>query len=576
MKFRYSISLFFIYFSLGAEHNASYIASPKKLEAEAPRITVVFVVDQFAHHEFQKLYPFFDKQGGFKFIFDNGIRYENAIHPHGMPETATGHTTIGTGTLAKDHGVIANRWYTAEGTQIDYDDDKSGTAQVFAPEGTVYDFGKSPHRIMVDSLSDQLMLNSHPHASNKVFSLALKSRAAIGMAGRLGKALWVDEKSGLFTSSKAYFDKLPEWLTSFNKAKHMNTLQKYTWPLRYTAGSAAYNFAEIDNYKHTDEHQSIIGIPINVDRNVKDPFEYFQKTPLANKYLLDCAQHCIDTHLSTNPHERLVIWVGLSSLDKVGHGFGPHSLEVIDMIYHVDKHIGEFISNLHQKIDPREALFVLTADHGIRPIIEIVQEEGLTLAHRLETGKVIEQANKFIAEKHGINGLVQNFTMPSFYLNTKVLETFDTVMQQRILDDLKGFIRSLPGVAQVWTFDELEKLPLDFNDTSNYLKNQLYRGRSGHLICKIMPYCYIDNRLSATTHGSPYDYDTHVPLVLYQAGKLMDKTIQERVYIPQLAVTLAHILNVPRPSASTYNLLPGITPDIIIGTRAHVSAKKAG
>jgi predicted AlkP superfamily pyrophosphatase or phosphodiesterase len=519
-----------------------------------PKLTVVIVIDQFAYHELQKLHPYL--KGGIRFLNDHGINYTNVFHPHGMPETGTGHTTISTGALAREHGIIGNRWYHENGKLIDYDDDKAETSRVFAPDNNLYPFGKSPKRIMVDTLSDQIMLQSSNDNAFKVFSLSLKSRAAIAMAGRLGKALWLDEKSGFFTSSQSYFDMLPAWVNDFNKGYQMDTLRNFKWDLKYPESDSAYNFVHAQNYKFTPEKETIIGKTLHINPEEKDPFEYFQKTPLANKYLMDFAQYTVDKHVSNNPQDHLMLWLSLSGLDKVGHSFGPYSEEVIDMIYHIDQNLQQFINFVYEKVDPKEVLFVLTADHGIRPVIEILREHGLEFANRHKTIDILKDINQYISLKHSIPNLIENFTMPSFYLNKKLLTSLDTATKDKIIADVKNYITTIPGIAQVWTYDELEKLPLKERDTSTYYKNQLYKGRTGDLIIKVMPYNFIDPFLDATTHGSPYDYDTHVPLMLYQKNRFEQKTITQWVDIPQLSVTLATLLNVPRPSASTSSPLP--------------------
>src|SRR5271170_929098 len=76
--------------------------------AYRPRLTIIMVVDQFAHSYLQKLAPFLN--GGLKELMRKGVDYTNAYVPHAIPATATGHTGLNTGTFAKDHGIIRNSW----------------------------------------------------------------------------------------------------------------------------------------------------------------------------------------------------------------------------------------------------------------------------------------------------------------------------------------------------------------------------------------------------------------------------------------------------------------------------------
>ena len=152
-----------------------------------PRLTVVLVVDQFAHHYINKLYP--QLKHGLRYLLDNGVVYTNAHMPHGQPSTATGHAGLNTGTCAKDHGFVANAWYE-NGKKVACDNDASGNAFVFSPDG-MHDYGKSAHRLMVDGLSDQCVLQSQPNSNFAVYSISGKSRSAIATASKLGKAVVV-------------------------------------------------------------------------------------------------------------------------------------------------------------------------------------------------------------------------------------------------------------------------------------------------------------------------------------------------------------------------------------------------
>lgn len=199
------------------------IALNGALYAQTPKLTVVIVIDQFSAHYIPKLRPFL--KGGIKMLDQEGVSYLNAFYDHCLPATGPGHTLLTTGTYGSVHGIINNIWYDAEGQAMICDDDLRLQSAIFAPKGT-HKHGKSAHNIMVDNLSDQLIMHSYPQAHNTVWSLSLKSRAAICMAGRLGKAIWFDDKTGHYTSSKAYFKELPEWVKAFNQEKKSLRLNK--------------------------------------------------------------------------------------------------------------------------------------------------------------------------------------------------------------------------------------------------------------------------------------------------------------------------------------------------------------
>src|SRR4051812_41345635 len=207
-------------------------------DAQKPTLTVIFVIDQFAYHYIPKLSAHF--KHGLKFLLDNGVNYHNAYFPHGKPATGTGHPGLSTGAYAKDHGMVANKWINTHTNQkIACDDDDSKDAAILAANNTTYANGKSARNILVDGISDQFVLASRPGQPHYAVSLSLKSRAAIGTAGYLGKAYWFDSKTGLLTTSKAYDTVLPSWLEAFNTSLYIDT-KAVDWQLKYAPDSPAY------------------------------------------------------------------------------------------------------------------------------------------------------------------------------------------------------------------------------------------------------------------------------------------------------------------------------------------------
>ena len=535
--------------------SSAAVARKPEDPCKAPQLTVVIVVDQFAHHVFEKLKPHF--KYGFKRLLKEGIIYHQARHPHAVPETTPGHHALSTGVVPRDHGAVLNQWLNREGVRTHYELDVSGTASVFSPTGT-YAQGKSPQHTDVDGLSDQFILHSSADCPHQVFALSLKSYPAISMANRKGKAFWIDQKTGFFTSSKAYCDQLPDWVQEFNREKKLDKLVCCRWKTMYNQKSKAYKFPEISNYEHAGFNFSIIKkgkIPLN--RACENPYELFCKTPQSSKLLISFAKRCINKNFD-KCNGKMLLWVSLSNFDLLGHIYGPDSMEAIDLAYHIDKQIGDFLKYLDEHIGKNKTLVVLTADHGISPIPEIMKKRGFNTARRIMADDLVQRMNDYIKAKYLIEKIVVAYEPMHFRLNRELLSTFAQSEQDAIINDLKQFLIQEPGIKNAWTAEDLKTKYYELRSLEQFYRNQVYRGRTGDIIIQPLPYVQVTNYATGTAHMTPYDYDTHVPLIIHQKGRFCRDDIYKKVWMQQLPITLAHIFGIPRPSASLFKMLPGI------------------
>jgi predicted AlkP superfamily pyrophosphatase or phosphodiesterase len=569
MKFNiYSIPCFIVIACTALAKKASF-SIPSRTQYTAPKVTVVMVIDQFAHWQLQKIKPYLT--GGLKFMLEQGLVYENAYYPHAMPETAVGHTSLSTGVLPKDHGIVGNIWFEY-GKLANSDDDTSGKSSIFLSDGTSVKkdtIGKSSVHMMVDCLSDQYMLGRNSQKKHAAVTLSLKSRASIGMAGKLGKAVWFDDKQGIFTSSKAYFNELPAWVITFNNATNIPQQETVFWKPFYPLTHNAYNVVPesmvmIGDYGIKPSSEGLINknVPIfspDVGKVNRD-YELFTKTPAGACLLIECAQACLDEYIDHQAVDGLLLWVSCSSPDKVGHPFGTWSLESLDILYHVDHQLKFLIDYAIKKVGASNVLFALTADHGIVPILEQVNQAGYKPARRINADALMDRLNQVFSKKYTIPPLFIDYYGNSFFFNHEVLDKQDHKVARTIIKEAKKLLLQEQGIKHVWTFEELQKLPFQLDkDLEALFKNQLFKGRSGDLICQTHPYVLITCHKYGTSHASPYEYDTHVPLMLYQKGRYEHKQVNEKVWMQQVAGSLAHILNIPRPSAScSFTLLPGI------------------
>lgn len=538
-----------------------------------PRLTILIVIDGLAADSFSLLEPHF--HGAFRHLIDDGMIYDEAHHPHGAPNTATGHATIATGAYAFNHGIVGNNWIDEHGQEIESDEDPSSEAAVFAPTG-VYSYGLSARNLRVDTLADQIMLQQFPYSPIKVFSLSNKSRAAILLAGRLGVPFWLDPKTGHYTTSKRYLPEIPEWLRAFTTKTGIDQLEEFSWNLHRDIDDPAYKLVRTTPHAYAENSKPHINSQLTIDRTAEKPFSGWCYTPHANKQLLDCAHACLAANPPTAT-EPVVLMISLSSLDKVQHVYGTNSLESVDTIVQLDTQIEEFLKKIEPLCATKDRLIILTADHGFSPIPEELEERGLDFAKRIACNEIVDSMNALIKNKFGIDTVVTGCKMPYFYLNHQLMRDTPPALIKKITYTLEQFLKKNPNIQQVWTFGDLQRASFAPTDVRALLKNQLFAGRSGHLVYLLQPYCLVDSYERGTTHTAPYSYDTHVPLILHQPGRFEHATIEKYVWTTQIAPTIAHTLRVPRPSAAQDPILPGVAKmDKKLVTRLRAAAAKNG
>jgi len=246
-----------------------------------------------------------------------------------------------------------------------------------------------------------------------------------------------------------------------------------------------------------------------------------------------------------------LLCINLSSNDFVGHAFGPNSLECEDMTYRTDRQLGVFFQWLDETVGAGKWTFALTADHGVAPIVEYAQQFHLR-AKRSPLGKADEVKAKLEARLHeqlGISSnekpLVQKVEDYQVFLQQDypLLSPADRFAEaQKIVRD---WLLAQPDVVAAFTREELIKTG------TGKLFQQVQRGfhprRSGDVLFVLAPYCVPGAK--GTTHGSPWHYDTHVPLLLIGCGIRRGEFNQD-VSPASLAATVAELAGVDHPSAA--------------------------
>ncbi len=521
-----------------------FLSNATAAERVRPQLIVVISVDQLCYEYLHRFREGFHDEGLFRAIERQGASFDNCHHRHAFTFTGTGHGALLTGAYPESHGIIGNEWFDrASGDTVNCVSDAE-----FPVVGTVgSDEGISPRNLRVSTLGDVLKLSTAGKA--KVFGVAMKDRAAVIMGGHSADAaFWFDDKSGNWVTSRYYRDDLPGYLRVINESGAAEKYAGQTWNLLHDRDK--YHHYRPDDSPHERPRYGMTNAFPHKLPAVDDPnyYAHMSVTPFGNELTLLAAEEIVTNEQLGLDEMPDLLCVGLSSNDYVGHSFGPHSLEVEDMVYRTDVQLGQFILFLKRHLGDRPWVLAVSSDHGIPPIPEYAKELKLPAERDPlgDLGQVEQELEKLLRTRipsmNGTVPIVQKVETNQVYLHDAGGDdTFNRA--QRVVRD---WLLQQSCVAAAVTREQLLS-----SDIQSSLESSLRRAfdpkRSGDVLFVLKPY-HIHGP-APTTHGTPWHYDTHVPLLLLGTG-IRPGHYNENVSPAALAPTLARLLDIDAPPAS--------------------------
>jgi len=519
-----------------------------------PRLVVVISVDQMRADYLERFRPHFGP-GGFNLLLEQGADFTDCHYRHAVTKTGPGHAVMLSGVHANLHGIIANEWLLREWPapeQVNCVEDRDSALVGLAPRtirspGGVLEAksGRSPRHYLAPTVGDQLKLRHGARA--KVFGVADKDRAAILMSGRLADgAYWTEE--GRVVTSTYYRPDLPAYLTAFNAERRAEALYGREWTR--LLGPAVYDATQGPD-DAAGEYEGVgfaRTFPKRLDGGRpeigKDYYEAFDHTPWNNELVADLARAVItQERLGEADGAPDLLAIGFSQPDKIGHAYGPHSHEVMDSIVRLDRTLAELFRFLDEKIGLANCTIVLTADHGVAPLPERNPAQG----GRVRAADLDSQVFAALDAKFGPLADNERWAVRDalgYHLNPVAL-TQKQLAPAAVEEAVRAALAESPVIAAAYTRTRLvDPAPLDAVGES--LRLSYYPPRSPDVMAVLRPF-FIDRTSPGTTHGTPYDYDTHVPLLWYGAG-VKPGVHATRVGVDDLAPTLARLLGVPAPA----------------------------
>ncbi len=486
------------------------LAAAPLAAAGRPKLVVVLTVDQVRYDYLERFAK--EYRGGIARLLKEGAVFTNAHFEHAPTATAVGHAVIFTGAFPASSGIVGNEWYDrASKRQVTSVSDDSVT--LLGAPGTS---AASPHRLLAPTVGDVLKRAG----KSRVISISLKDRAAILPGGRSADAAyWYDAKTGNVVSSSYYMRSLPAWVEEFNARRLVDRFAGRDWtPL--------------------SDGAPLVRLP----PGGPEYFDRLTASPFGNELLAELAQAAVRAEkLGRGPATDLLS-VSFSSNDYVGHRWGPDSPHVRDMMLRTDLLLGEFLQFLESEIGRENLLVVFTSDHGVSPIPE---ELPAGQGGRILGKALLEAIEKRLAERFGAGPWVVGHAGPAPYLD------HERAAQRKIpLVELRReaaeALRQVRGVARVYTVEDLAS-GRGGDEIDRRVRNGYHAERSPDLFPVAERFWVFGSERAS--HGSPYVYDAHVPVIFLGPG-IRAGRYDRRVAVNDVAPTLAALLGLRAPEAS--------------------------
>ncbi len=457
-------------------------------QTDRPKLIVGLVVDQM---RWDYLYNYQWGEGGFKTLLQDGYRCNNTIIDYVPTVTAAGHASIYSGTTPAFHGIAGNN-FMLNGKNVTsvQDDSERGVG------GNDKTRGKSPRNLITTNLADQLLLATD--FKSRTVGIALKDRAAILPAGhRPIGAYWYDKGSASFVTSTYYRDKLPKWVSDFNK-------------------------------KHHDEIASDV-----------------YNLPIGTTLTFALAEQALINEQLGQGEATDLLAISVSNTDMCSHYYGTHSPKVDSIYYQLDREIAHFIEVLDQRIGRGNYLLFLSADHGGTHSYPRMTSHGLPSACWYNP-EALTAANQVLKQQFGVDSLLKAEMEYTFYLNQEVIDGARLDRDQV----MRAACQALEQPEEIqWAIDVSR---IDTYPIPSILKERIKLGyfpeRSGEIYIVPRTGVYAGKtEWDGSNHGTWSQSDSHIPLI-FMGWHIPAGETNRLTHMTDIAATICAMLHIQSPN----------------------------
>jgi predicted AlkP superfamily pyrophosphatase or phosphodiesterase len=516
--------------------------------ADKPALIVGIVIDGLKYDWIERYWNLLG-EGGIKKLIKQGTGFTDASVPFLLADQGSSHASISTGAPPAVHGIVSENWYSRlRGEPVNCTRDF-----LSKPVGSTHESGRqSANQLLANTIGDELILSSD--YKGKVVAVSFRAEPAILLEGHIpGAAYWFETQSGNWITSSQYANTLPEWVTRFNSRNSAGHYMTRDWEL-LLADNLYAGCPPDDNGLETGYFNQFKTFPYKLSRIRKESLgqdnEILGMMPFGNTLTTDFALGALLEESMGKDKQTDLLWISYTAINQISKLFGPDSREVADAFLRLDMDIQRLIYQVEETIGKEKALIFLTSTHGN------AMDPDYSNALNLPGGffryrNAMALLNSYLSAIYGDGNWVENYVHQQLYLNETLIDKKKLAFSV-IQDQASRFLTHFDGVARAIPSDRL----LTGEVTSPWgdmIQNSYNPDRTGDLVLILQP-GWIEEENTDTNSGSPYAYDTHVPLIWY-GWKIPKQTIHRPVTLLDIAPTLANFLNISAPAGASGRIL---------------------
>ena len=517
-----------------------------------PKLVVFLVVDGLPQRQVLALRDQLAPDGFARFL-DHGAWFSQAHYSHAFTVTAAGHAAMLTGASPQRTGIIGNEWRDpATGARVYNTGD---TAAKYIGHDTRPLDGTSPRNLKVETVGDVLR-RADPRA--KVIAISGKDRGSILPAGKSGVAYMYMGASGQFASTTYYMQQHPAWVDDFHAGKPADRYFRTEW--KALLPEAAYARSVPDSQPWFGARGGKLPLAMAGAADNAPGAAYYNSllaSPFADELSLQFARAAIAGEGLGRDEATDILAISLSGHDYVNHAWSAESRLSHDHFLQLDRLLQSFFRDLDASVGPGNYLAVLTADHGFMPAPELAAARGEP-AGRINSAEFLARLGAGMEKRFGEGKWLAGFSASSILLDKRLI-ALKNADAGALADELRTLLLAEQAIGSAYTRAELlsgSRAGAPLFDAS---RKAWHPDVSGDVQYTLKPNWMFASS-SVTTHGSPHEYDTHVPLLLWGPRWVRPGRIDTPVDIVDIAPTLARLMGVAAPPASEGKPLPIAAP----------------